>query len=269
MAEVNEQGPRIHRQSLGDLQITVLSDGTGSIDPRIHLGKAPKAERDASLAESGIDPDKFDLPINIVLLERGDTRLLIDTGCGCRARPRQGLLLDSLALADLAPEDIDIVLLTHLHGDHVGGAVDEDGELVFTNARHYMASMEWQHANSEDRLAKLKPDKAERERELLRALQTDIHLVNPPTEVADRIEIMDARGHTPGHLVVLASAGDEGLLHVTDAVILPLQWDHLDWIAEADSPAVATTRQELAALARREQLLVSGAHFPWPGIMRL
>lgn len=269
MPEMNEQGPRIHQQSLGDLHITVLSDGTGSIDPRIHLKGAPEAERDASLAEAGIDPDKFDLPINVVLLERGDTRVLIDTGSGYRARPRQGLLLDSLALADLAPKDIDIVLLTHFHSDHVGGTVNEDGELVFANARHYMASMEWQHANNEDRLAALKPGKAEQERELLRALEPDVHLINPPTEIADRIEIMDARGHTPGHLVVLAHAGDEGLLHVTDAVILPLQWDHLDWIAASDSPAVATTRQELAALARRDHLLVSGAHFPWPGIMGL
>jgi len=269
MTEVNKRAPRIHQQSLNDLRITVLSDGTGRIDPRMHLGRAPEAERDAALAQAGIDPDGFELPINVVLLERGGTRVLIDTGSGYRARPQQGILLDSLALADLAPADIDVVLLTHFHGDHVGGAVDEDGELVFANARHYMASMEWQHANSEERLAGLKPGKADHERELLRALQADIELVNPGTQIADRVEILDARGHTPGHLVVLAHAGDEGLLHVTDAVLLPLQWDHLDWIAESDSPAVATTRQELAALAQRDRLLVSGAHFPWPGVMRL
>jgi glyoxylase-like metal-dependent hydrolase (beta-lactamase superfamily II) len=270
-----------YRFRLGHLELCVLDDGFFVVDGAFLAANCPPRSLAAACAQGGLDPTAHRLPIHPLLIECGSQRLLVDTGNGVcyRAfRPDAGKLLAALQTEGIAPEEIDLVLLTHLHPDHIGGAVDEFGTPIFPHARYLIGRTEYAFWWAEPSLDEL-PFPVER-RQFLRqaakdtlvALQGKIEQLDPGEEIAPGITVVAAPGHTPGHLAVELVSGEERALHVVDAAAEPsLNLGHPDWFLLPDLWPVQAlqTRRALLDRAASEQMLVLTTHFPFPGVGRV
>jgi glyoxylase-like metal-dependent hydrolase (beta-lactamase superfamily II) len=199
--------------------------------------------------------------------------VLVDTGADGLA-PTTGKLVPNLKKEDIFPGDIDTVILTHGHPDHIGGNIDSDGKPTFPNARYIMWKDEWDFWTSKPNLKELKIDEHLKEllityaNKNLLPLQDRIDLVDQEKEVVTGIKVIKAHGHTPGHIAVAITENNERLLYSSDAVLLQIHLEHPNWYAAVDfTPKQAiTTRQRLLDRAAVEKSMILAFHFPFPGL---
>ncbi len=183
-----------------------------------------------------------------------------------------------LAILDVVPEDVDLVLITHVDRDHVAGLILQvgDGELTYPNARYAIDAGLWA-ALQEDATYEELPKHLQRLFKALTARIADrVIPCDGETEVAEGIVFVPCPGHRPGHaayeLASVAGAdgalGDTPILHVGDAFMHPVFMEHPDWPMIGDSlpdQAVESRKQLLGRIERTNPLLIA-THFPWPGI---
>jgi glyoxylase-like metal-dependent hydrolase (beta-lactamase superfamily II) len=181
-----------------------------------------------------------------VLLETPSATILMDTGLGRLAEVSgapAGHLLTSLAAAGYRRDDIDIVLLSHAHPDHIGGLLT-NGSLTFPNARHVMSAAEWSFWTSEDSLAQLPEMMAAPARAMLPPLDTAnaLDLIDGDTDVVPGVHLVPAPGHTPGHCVIAIESAGATLMLLADTLVDELQFRHPDWVCAFDHSAEHTVR---------------------------
>jgi glyoxylase-like metal-dependent hydrolase (beta-lactamase superfamily II) len=172
------------------------------------------------------------------------------------------------------PEDIDKVILTHGHPDHVGGNIDKKGNPAFLNARYIMMKDEWDFWASDPNLDELKISDHGKEilvkvaQGNLLPLRGKVDLTSHETDVVPGIRVISAPGHTPGHMVVEVISGGDRLLHISDTVLHPIHLEEPEWYsAVALNPnQVVTTRRRLLTIAAEESIPVLASHFPFPGL---
>lgn len=191
------------------------------------------------------------IPVNCALLRSGDTTVLVDTGAGPKPRPfmpdGDAALLRELARVGAQPDDVDIVIHTHLHIDHVGWTGS------FPNARYVVHEDDWAYFMSEPSLAQ-RPHLREKILPLDR-----VERVAAETEVAPGILVQPAPGHTPGHVIVRADA----LAVIGDAVAHELQIADpgLVFVNDMDADTAAATRRRLVPELAAEGAAVIAGHF--------
>lgn len=191
-----------------------------------------------------------------LLIERDDTRLLIDTGIGTTtldfaiADIDCGAMIDVLETVGHRPEDIDVVAFTHLHFDHAGGAFT-NGAKTFPNARYVVAAHEWApYANGTH------PRDATTPWQVINKLASEaesLDLIEDGDEIVPGMHAVVARGHSPGHTsYVITSRAGRRIVVLGDAFHVPAQLAHPEWLSMADTDAagvVAARRRLLAELA--------------------
>ena len=142
--------------------------------------------------------------------------------------PSAGKLLENLRTLRVEPGDIDIVILTHGHPDHIGGNTDSRGQLVFPNARYVMWKQEWEFWTSEEGLSSIRLPEPFNEmlvsfaRANLPPIERRLDLVERSSEIVPGVEALPAPGHTAGHMALAVSSGSERLLVMADAIIQPI-----------------------------------------------
>lgn len=266
------QAPGYYRVKVGRLIVTVLTDGATSVPyDKLLQGRSSKdiIQIFAATGESASRPTS----INAFLVDTGDRRILIDAGAGTLFGSCCGRLPETLAAAGYRPEQIDAVLLTHVHGDHSGGLL-HGGERTFPNAQLYLAKPELDYWMSDAERARAKPSHQKMFTEGRAALAPyiaagRIHTFTGRTTIFPGITAIPAPGHTPGHSFYELESDGHRLLVIGDTVhAAEVQLPDPSVTVDYDvDPAAAAVRWKatLAQLAQSHEL-AAGNHLSFPGL---
>jgi glyoxylase-like metal-dependent hydrolase (beta-lactamase superfamily II) len=267
-----QQVPGLYRCRIGDAVVTAVSDGGIALDFAM-LQNITTEESKVLLRAAG-QPETLMSAINTYLVQTQERTVLIDTGSGALIGPSAGRMLQNLAAAGVAPGDVDAVLMTHLHIDHVGGLLTPDGKPVFVNADVMVSQPEAAFWLDEAK-ATAAPEAARGSFDLARRMTApygDRLRVFTETEPVPGIEAMPLPGHTPGHTGYALGSGEDRLLIWGDIVHMPdIQCRRPEAGVPFDTdPGMAiATRRRVLELATRERLLVAGMHVHFPGFIRI
>jgi glyoxylase-like metal-dependent hydrolase (beta-lactamase superfamily II) len=271
-----DQAPGFYRLKVGDLEVTALFDGAGVFDP--HWLNGTPAMMEGVRKALHDDPHVLDVADAGFLVNTGAQLILVDVGAGTWwGAPAFGRLVGSLRSAGYAPEAVNIVLVTHLHSDHVGGLTTPDGKRVFPNADVYVAKAESDFWLSPDIAAKA-PKDAQTFFESARAIAAPYikagkwHTFTGSEKIVDGMKLVPLSGHTPGHTGYEFSSRGQRVLFWGDIVhALRIQLPHPEVTAmyDVDRTAAAATRHQMLVKLAGEDVLIAGPHMNFPGMGRL
>jgi glyoxylase-like metal-dependent hydrolase (beta-lactamase superfamily II) len=267
------QNAGIYRFRLGAFEVTVLSDGFFTLPSPLLATNLAEAELKEFVKANHIGADTFRTQINVVLVNTGDRKVLIDAGEGGSRQPTTGRLVASLQAAGIEPTAVDIVVLTHAHPDHLWGAVDtKAGTMRFPNARYVISDREWDYWSDPERHGPF----PERFRGMIPGTQAAFRLIadrttriKPGTDIVSGIATVESHGHTPGHMSVQLTSSGEQALVVGDAITQVLiSFRHPEWRPgyDGEMDRAVVTRRRLLDQAATDRILVLGYHFPFPGV---
>ena len=263
------QAPGFYRHRIGGFVVTALNDGVLLEGLEVLRGIAP-ADATAVLTEAFRPPTPV-LTVNAFLVQTPTQTVLIDTGCGGRMGPATGRLAANLAAAGVAPEAIDLVLLTHLHPDHVNGLLAADGAAAFINAR-VMAHSAEAALFLDAAIAETVPDAVKPVFAMARAAiapYADRFTTFEAGELAPGITVVPLPGHSPGHSGFRIADDGQSLLIWGDVAHVPdLQSRRPDvgMVFDADPDLATHTRRAALAQAAASRELVAGMHLLFPGL---
>jgi glyoxylase-like metal-dependent hydrolase (beta-lactamase superfamily II) len=256
---------------VGAMTVTAVSDGILKTGLDCVVGLPP--DECAELAGSAYDAPIY-LPVNSFLIEHDGKRLLVDTGAGNTMQPTLGQLTENLRGLGIPPEDIDVVLLTHLHSDHANGLTDDAGRAVFPKAEivlHEQESRFWLEREPQPSDSERLQRNTQMARRMTAPYRGRIRTVGDG-EALPGISAELQAGHTPGHTGWLLQSQGERLLIWGDIVHLPeVQVPRPDvaLIYDVDPVMAPQTRRRVFERVARENLCVAGAHIGFPGFGRL
>jgi glyoxylase-like metal-dependent hydrolase (beta-lactamase superfamily II) len=238
---------------MGDYLVSTLSEGGGNGNSGILVGATPE------LLQKYLPNGTFPLETTVFLVRTPDKNILIDTGHGRK-------LFDNLESLKIKPEQIDIILLTHAHGDHIGGML-RDGKAAFPNAELYISKAEHDYW--------VKDQKKKQVCDAIAAYQKKLHLFVPDelnakaTSLLPDIQAIAAYGHTPGHTVFLIKSAQSKLLIWGDLThASPVQFPHPEVALsfDTDPKQAIETRKKILEYVSKNKIPAGGMHIVFPSI---
>lgn len=256
----------IHPLKVGAMECYIINEAKSTRNLYQFFPSAPADQVTEAARELNEDPETAPSSMNILCVRSGEQTILFDTGLGAGELPQK---LDSVGVK---AGDVTLVVITHAHGDHVGGLTKlGTDEVVYPNARYVMHELEWERWTSDAFLNALKPEDAENTRKRQSAIRPKLTLLLEDGVIVPGIESIHSPGHTPGHIAVLLSSLGEKLLHIVDAAHHPVQVAHPEWSPgfDADTSKSVPSRRMLFERAADEDLPVLTYHFAYPGMGRV
>ncbi len=262
------------RYKVGDFEITALLDGYLDVTPEVVIGyEAAEGERLRGAAL--IEGDALRIPVNAFLVNTGERLILVDAGSSGALGPTAGRLPSALEAAGVSPDQIDALLITHMHPDHLFGAIDGEGKPAFNNAELILPEVDnafWY----DDAAMNAAPEQfksfflgARRAAEAYKGRQT---LFAGDKEILPGVQAMALPGHTPGHTGYTFDSNGETLVIAGDILHMAVyQFDKPDWGIgfDIDPQAAGATRKKFFDQASSDKLFFAGAHIPFPGMGRV
>jgi glyoxylase-like metal-dependent hydrolase (beta-lactamase superfamily II) len=271
----HDQVPGFYRLQVGDLEVTALWDGTASFDPHWLRGQTTIDGAVKALRE---DPHTLDVADTGFLVNTGKQLILIDAGSGTWfGGGALGRMAGSLRSAGYTPEEVDLVLVTHLHSDHIGGLTTQDGKRVFPNAEVYVAKEDSDYWFSPEIAAKA-PKDAQQFFLAAQAIAAPYikagkwHTFSSSEPIVDGLQLVPLHGHTPGHTGYEFSSKGQRILFWGDTIHaqrVQLQHPKFTVVFDIDPAAAAATRNQLLPELAREDIVIAGPHMLFPSLGRL
>jgi glyoxylase-like metal-dependent hydrolase (beta-lactamase superfamily II) len=277
-AMLGELQGAIHRFNLGGFEVAAIMDSK-VVREGLHPsfgGERPASEAQALCRANRIDANRYEHPFIPTLVNTGRELILFDTGNGVlrreheqlRARLPDGRLVERLGEAGYQPDDIDVVVITHGHPDHIGG-LTAAGAPVFRNARYVFGAAEFDFWKRGENVREARKFNRELFVKIALPLADRATFIKPGDEVAAGVRAVDAAGHAPGLLAYHVESEGKRLLiwadtciHYVMAVQRP-EW-HID--VDDDKDKAVATRRRILDMTATEEVFVAGFHMPFPGL---
>lgn len=257
---------RISKMTVGSVEVTALLDGEIVAPAEFLLNLKDQDEQ--TIRENENNKLSY-LNMNAFLVQKGDRNLLIDAGCRELFGPTCGFIQDALGEIELSTDDITDLFFTHLHPDHIAGALNTDGTAVFKNANLQVVEAEynfWQ-ADNFDAIEVNGADWAGVAKGVLNAYKDRLELTTSEKEIISGISLVDIPGHTPGHAGFRVDSDNESLLHLGDIMHfqnLQLIDPNVSTIFDIDYETALTSRKRILDMVSADGNLCTSGHWLSP-----
>jgi len=249
--------PNIFTYKVGAVEVVLLSEGQATGDSKIFIGATPE------MIQKAMPNGTYPRSCNAFLVRIQGKNILVDTGTGRN-------LLENLNLLGITPEQIDAILITHVHGDHIGGML-KDGKVVFPNAEFWLskAEHEWSLNGGERTVGA---------RNVIEVYNSRLCLFEPkeidanPELLFPGIRAIAAYGHTPGHTLFMVESGDEKLIiwgDLTHAMAIQMPFPQVAMTFDVDSEKAISARKKVLEYVVGKNITIAGIHNSFPGMGKL
>ncbi|MEM8858167.1 MAG: MBL fold metallo-hydrolase [Chloroflexota bacterium] len=260
-----------HQFYVGDFKCIAVNDCYGLTikdSPKHAFANASNEELAEAARKHGFDPDQWEREafMHCLLIDTGSRKILFDVGMGTPTLyPGSGKLRSSLLEAGITAEEVDTIIFTHGHWDHVAGLSDDTGNFLFPNAQYMMQKEEWAFWTKHENINQLNPNHAQFDTisfERIPLINDRILLYDPEEEIFPGIRAINVPGHTLGHTAFSIISQNQKLLHISDLVHSHLHFEYPQWHHEVDiRPEFSeASRRKVFSHAAEENLLVFGCH---------
>ena len=273
-----EMQPSIFRFKLGDFEVATIMDSkvirTG-LTPSFG-GEAAAAEVKALAAVNRIDADRYEHPFTPTLVNTGKELVLFDSGNGTlsaeyeqlKGRLPPGNLVARLAQAGYKPEDVDVIIITHGHPDHIGG-LTKGGQPVFPRARYVFGAVDFDFWKKGENVREARKFNRELYVKICLPVADRATFIKPGDEVVPGIRAVEAYGHSPGLLAFHIESEGKRLLNWADTCnhyVVAIQRPDLHLDVDDEKDKAVATRKRILDMVASERLMVAGFHMPFPGL---
>lgn len=267
---IGTQTPLVYRRKVGNYEITVLGDGYVDLPHQIWANVSPE-KADGYLSDA-FQPANGSIRngVNAYLINTGEKLILVDSGARDLFGPNAGLLPNNLAAIGVKPEDIDMVLITHVHPDHIAGMYTAEGKVTIPNGEIFVDEADldyWTSAAAQAQAVDISKPWFDVARQWKTAFDGRITTFKGEKDLGDGISSFPLPGHTPGHTGYRIESAGETLLIIGDAVIsAAIQFANPDASAIWDTNAEdgKKSRRTIFDVAAKERTLVTATHLPFP-----
>lgn len=269
------QAPYFYRFMLGKAEVSVVSDGPLPLgDPGENFLGVSKDTVYGMLKSNFLPEKNVVLEQNIPIVNFGDRLVIFDTGMGFSKLfgPTTGRLQKSMQEAGIKPEDVDAVVCSHAHIDHIGGICTADGKPIFPNAQIYISQADFDFWTDEGKLGSPLKTFVEHARANLMPVRDRIVFFKDQQEFLPGIQAMAAPGHTVGHHIFQVASDGKSFAFLGDLThhaILLTENPRLEFAYDTDPKQAVQSRVKLLTMLAEKQIPVMSYHFAWPGFGNL
>jgi glyoxylase-like metal-dependent hydrolase (beta-lactamase superfamily II) len=262
--------PAVYRVKLGEFELTTILDGAIQFDGPAGTFGVNQQEADVKkFASDNLLPEnKLENSFTPVIVNTGRDVILFDTGNGAGRRPNAGKLAATLDIAGLSADQVSMVVITHCHGDHIGGLM-ESGKPAFPKARYVIGQAEYDFWSHKDRLTGPTEANGKLVQSNVVPLAEKMTFIKPGDDVVTGITSIDLSGHTPGMLGFNVESGGKRLVILADTTnhymmsLAKPEW-HVRFDMDKDKGVV--TRKKTLDMLATDKVPFTGYHMPFPAI---
>ena len=275
----DKQAPSFYRYKVGDAQVTVVSDGVNTFPLGGSFIPNAKVEDVAAALEKAYMPkDKVSIQFGPLVINSGGKLIVLDTGNGAGALANSkgavGQFSGNMAAAGFDPKAVDLVVISHFHGDHINGLLNADGTPAFANAEVLVPSVEWKFFMDDGEMSRATGERMPGVfKNARRVLETGLKKKVTPyewgKEVAPGLLAVETPGHTPGHTSYVLSSASGKVFIQSDVTNNPNPFaTHPEWhlTFDQDAEVAEKTRRRVYDMVVADKLLLQGFHYPFPGL---
>lgn len=274
---VGKQAAGFYRYHVGDLEITVVTDGAMGFAVDTFVSNASPQDVKAALAAAYVNTDMLSVPFAPVVVNTGSKLVLIDTGLGDAAfaasKGKVGQLAGNLKAAGIDRADIDAVVISHFHSDHTNGLVGADGKPAFPNAEILVPAKEWAFWMDDGEMSRAPEGRMsglfKNNRRVFDALGRKVTPYAWDKDVMPGLTAVGTPGHSAGHTSFILASGSDKVFIQSDVMHIPVLFAaNPGWhpFVDQDFTMAEATRRKVFDMLAAEKMLVQGFHFPFPAL---
>jgi len=266
--KLGTQSQYFYRFNVGGAEVSVVSDGAlGLGDPKGTFTGVPDDDMRKMLSDNFLSPTSVVLEQNSPIVNLGDKLVLFDTGLGTAKAfgPNTGRQQKSMKEAGIKPEDIDAVVFSHGHIDHIGGVVDEANKILFPNAQYYIAESDLDYWTDYAKAGDAMKAFVDHARKNLLPVRDRIVFYKDGQEFLPGIQALAA----PGHTIFMITSGGKSFAYTADLThhpILLMEKPRMEFAYDTDPKQAANSRVKMLDMLAANKIPVLAYHYPWPGI---